>query len=56
MTNGVLPYAAMLDNDSYKIDIYLEGIYNTIIVKYIEARQNRKEKKGEKRKITDIAF
>lgn len=56
MTNGGLPYVAMLNNDSYKIDTYLEGIYNTIIVKDIEERQNRKEKNGEKRKITDIAL
>lgn len=56
MTNGGLPYVALLNNDSYKIDTYLEGIYNTIIVKDIEERQNRKEKNGEKRKITDIAL
>lgn len=56
MTNGGLPYVALLGNDSYKVDAYLEGIYNTIIVKDIEERQNRKEKNGDKRKITDIAL
>lgn len=56
MANGGLPYVALLGNDSYKVDAYLEGIYNTIIVKDIEERQNRKEKNGDKRKITDIAL
>ncbi|MBR2650039.1 MAG: ATP-binding protein [Clostridia bacterium] len=56
MKNGGLPYVATLDNDSDKINTYLEGIYNTIIVKDVEERQNRRRTDPDKRKITDIAL
>lgn len=56
MKNGGLPYVTTLGNDSEKVDIYLEGIYNTIIVKDVEERQKRKEKDNDKRKVTDIAL
>lgn len=56
MKNGSLPYVAMLDGSTEKADMYLEGIYNTIIVKDIEDRQKRKEQDPNKRKITDIAL
>lgn len=56
MKNGSLPYVAMLDSSTEKADMYLEGIYNTIIVKDIEDRQKRKEQDPNKRKITDIAL
>lgn len=56
MKNGGLPYTAALGNDSEKIDTYLEGIYNTIIVKDVEERQRRKETDPNKRKINDIAL
>ena len=36
--------------------MYLEGIYNTVIVKDIEERQNRKEKDPNKRKVSDISL
>ncbi len=56
MRNGGLPYVAALENDGDRIDTYLEGIYNTIIIKDIEERQRRKEADLNKRKITDIAL
>ena len=56
MKNGGLPYIAKLSGDTEKVDMYLEGIYNTIIVKDIEERQKRKEKDANKRKINDIAL
>ena len=56
MKNGGLPYIAKLAGDTEKVDMYLEGIYNTIIVKDIEERQKRKEKDANKRKINDIAL
>lgn len=56
MKNGGLPYVTTLGNDSDKIDTYLEGIYNTIIVKDVEERQKRKELDPNKRKVTDIAL
>ena len=54
--NGGLPYIAKLSGYTEKVDMYLEGIYNTIIVKDIEERQKRKEKDSNKRKINDIAL
>lgn len=57
LRSGGLPYvAAMSARTDEKIDIYLEGIYNTIIVKDIEERQRRREQDPNKRKITDIAL
>ena len=56
MKNGGLPYISKLDNDDEKINMYLEGIYNTIIVKDIEERQKRKESDPNKRKVNDIAL
>ena len=56
MKSGGLPYVSMLNNDDEKINMYLEGIYNTIIVKDIEERQKRKETDPNKRKVNDIAL
>lgn len=56
MQNGGLPYIASLENDAKMIDAYLEGIYNTVIVKDVEERAKRKEKDPNKRKITDVAL
>lgn len=51
---GSLPYVANLDVNKEKVEVYLEGIYNTIIVKDIEDRQKRRSANTESRKITDI--
>ncbi len=56
MKNGGLPYVSKLDNDDEKINMYLEGIYNTVIVKDIEERQKRKQSDPNKRKVNDIAL
>ena len=53
---GGLPYVARMDRTTEKVEIYLEGIYNTVIVKDIEDRQTRKEIEQSKRKITDISL
>ena len=53
---GGLPYVAGLENVEDKIDTYLEGIYNTIIVKDIELRQQRRESDPNKRKVIDLAL
>lgn len=53
---GGLPYVAGLVNVEDKIDTYLEGIYNTIIVKNIELRQQRRENDPSKRKVNDLRF
>lgn len=54
MREGGLPYIAVMDRTPEKVETYLEGIYNTVIVKDIEDRQARKETDPDKRKITDI--
>lgn len=54
MRDGGLPYVAVMDRTPEKVDTYLEGIYNTVIVKDIEDRQARKESDTDKRKINDI--
>lgn len=56
MKTGGIPYVAVMNRTDEKVNQYLEGIYNTVIVKDIEERQARKEKDAGKRKITDIAL
>ena len=53
---GGMPYAVTMANSPEKLNTYLEGIYNTVIIKDIEERQSRKEKDPAKRKISDIAL
>lgn len=54
MQVGGLPYIADMNRTPEKVEVYLEGIYNTVIVKDIEDRQARKEADPKKRKVTDI--
>ena len=49
---GGFPYLAAMKRTDEKVDTYLEGIYNTVIVRDIEDRQARREQ----RRITDIAL
>ena len=56
MANGSFPYIATMDRTKEKIDMYLEGIYNTVIVKDIEERQNRKKNNPNRRKVSDISL
>lgn len=56
LKTGGLPYLAVMDRTPQKVETYLEGIYNTVIVRDIEDRQARKESDPSKRKITDIAL
>lgn len=56
LKDGGFPYIASMDRVNEKIDMYLEGIYNTVIVKDIEERQQRREKNSDKRKVNDIAL
>ena len=56
LRDGGLPYIAVMNRTSEKVETYLEGIYNTVIVKDIEHRQARKESEPSKRKITDITL
>lgn len=56
MKTGGIPYVAVMNRTDEKVDQYLEGIYNTVIVKDIEERQARKERDVGKRKISDIVL
>lgn len=56
MKTGGIPYVVVMNRADEKVNQYLEGIYNTVIVKDIEERQTRREKDAGKRKITDIAL
>lgn len=52
MKTGGFPYINQIQLLNEQIDMYLEGIYNTVIVKDIEERINRKNSKS----VTDIAL
>lgn len=56
LRNGGMPYIAAMNRTNEKVSTYLEGTYNTVIVKDIEDRQARRESDPSKRKITDIAL
>lgn len=56
MRTGGFPYLSIMDRTNEKIEAYLEGIYNTVIVRDIEDRQYRKERSQGRRKITDITL
>ena len=56
LRDGGFPYVASMDRTAEKTETYLEGIYNTVIVKDIEDRQSRREGNPDKRKIRDITL
>lgn len=56
MKTGGIPYVAVMNRTDEKVDQYLEGIYNTVIIKDIEQKQARRERTGDRRKITDITL
>ena len=53
---GGFPFLTLSEHPEQIADDYLEGIYNTIIIKDIELRQNRRENDRNKRKISDLAL
>lgn len=56
MRTGGFPYVSVMDRTDEKINVCLEGIYNTVIVRDIEDRGFRKEMNSGRRKITDITL
>ncbi|MCM1121924.1 MAG: ATP-binding protein [Eubacterium sp.] len=56
MKYGGLPYIATMSRTEEKAEMYLEGIYNTVIINDIEERQRRKDHDPDKRKVTDITL
>ena len=56
LQTGGLPYVASMVRTAEKVDTYLEGIYNTVIVRDLEDRQAHQTTDPGKRKITDITL
>ena len=56
LQDGGFPYIASMNRSKEKVDMYLEGIYNTIIIKDIEERQRRRDTDPKRRKVADIAL
>lgn len=53
---GGMPYSTVLSDINY-LDDYLEGIYNTVIIKDIEERRKRKtESNNNERNVNDVAL
>ena len=53
---GGFPYLMNMPLADEQINMYLEGIYNTVILKDIEERENRKYLDSNKRKVTNIVL
>ena len=53
---GGFPYVATMDRSNGKYSSYLEGIYNTVVVKDVEERDKRKHEDKNKRKVADITL
>lgn len=57
LQNGGFPLIANMDNrDSNKVNTYLEGVYNTVVVKDVEERDKRRNSDKNKRKVSDITL
>lgn len=56
MKDGGLPYITQMDKTEEKVQFYLEGIYNTVIVKDIEDRIIRKDTNTDTRKVIDLVL
>ena len=61
MKFGGFPYTASMKRDAEnaldeKINLYLDGIYNTVIVKDIWERMNKKDDDRPKRSVTDVSL
>ena len=56
LQNGGMPYVAAMNRTREKVETYLEGIYNTVIVKDIEDKWVRKVRGSSRGKITDIVL
>ncbi len=56
MHDGGFPYLTHFEHNTDQIDTYLEGIYNTIIIKDIEMREQRRISATEKRRVSDFSL
>lgn len=53
MRIGGLPYAVTNAGDPERLETYLEGIYNTVLIRDIEDRQSRRERFPDRRRVND---
>ena len=53
---GGMPYVAMQEDPQTMADMYLEGIYNTIVVKDVELRMQRREADSNSRRVSDLSL
>ncbi|WP_270524910.1 ATP-binding protein [Longibaculum muris] len=56
MKVGGFPYINQHDMNDEQHNLYMEGIYNTVLLKDIEERLNRKEMEKNTKKITDVSL
>ena len=56
MKIGGFPYINQAGLQEEQIDIYMEGIYNTVLIKDIEERINRKNYEVNPKSITDVSL
>ena len=56
MKYGGLPFLTLMEKDIDKAYAYMEGIYNTVIVKDIEDRINWQAASSDKRKLYDVSL
>ena len=56
LRTGGMPYILQMDLSEDEAEMYLESIYNTIIVKDIELRQSRQEPDRDRRRVTDLTL
>lgn len=56
MHNGGFPLIATMQSDSERNSMYLEGIYNTVVIKDIEDRDKRRSDDKNKRKVSDVTL
>ena len=56
MRTGGFPYMNTMDLSSENSSMYIEGIYNTVLLKDIEDRLKRKEPSGKNSSVTDVAL
>lgn len=56
MKTGGFPYLLNIDESTEQINMYVEGIYNTVLLKDIEERLNRKQTSNRNSSFTDVAL
>lgn len=56
LQTGGLPYLSTLYQSPEKAEVYLEGMYNTVLVKDMEERQSRQTQDLDRRKVFDVAL